>query len=309
MQSAYSEVDQASSVLQHRFGLSRRAADDITSSRFLNGEASAGLGGTLGPATLGVGAKGGRNQSWIDSDIGIASEDRDRISGALRQISDSHNRTSTREGFMRTVSTSSNSQVHSAATGLNCSLTETRTSSLEARRSEEAGRRLEDQASYHAGTSAAGNLNLSQSYRKWCMAEIENNRDYYGDVRFGNTAFQLGLKGQALERKFVECYAGQIKTAVESQLILPPAAPIASPSVSTPANVRRAAPTGAISAPEALPQGPAPSAIHDEVAGRQRAGTQRIGAARSELDGITAEAKGASAEAADAVKEWKPSGQ
>lgn len=126
VQTAYSEVDQASNVLQQKYGLSRRAADDITVSWFLNGEASAGVGGNFGPATLSAGAKGGRNQSWTDSDIGIASEDRDKISGTLRQISDSHNWTSTRDGFLRTVSTSTNSRVRSTATGLNASLTETR---------------------------------------------------------------------------------------------------------------------------------------------------------------------------------------
>jgi conjugal transfer mating pair stabilization protein TraG len=36
---AFSEVDNASTTLQRQFGLSRRAADDITVSWFLNGEA------------------------------------------------------------------------------------------------------------------------------------------------------------------------------------------------------------------------------------------------------------------------------
>lgn len=309
VQSAYSEVDQASNVLQQRYGLSRRAADDITTSWFLNGEASAGVGGSFGPATLSAGAKGGRNQSWTDSDVGIASEDRDRISGTLRQISDSHNWTSSRDGFLRTVNTSTDSRVHSTASGLNASLTDTKTSTLEARRSEETGNRLEDQASYYSGTNAAGNLNLSQTYREWGMAEIENNRDYYGDVRFDDTAFQLSPKGQALQRKFVESYAGGIKSEVESELVLPPVTPIGSPSVSTPASVRRSAPLGAVSDPGELPQGPSPSTIHDEVAGQQGAGRQRIGGARTRLEGITGGAKGASAEAADEVKEWKPSGQ
>lgn len=309
VQTAYSEVDQASNVLQQKYGLSRRAADDITVSWFLNGEAAAGVGGNFGPATLSAGAKGGRNQSWTDSDIGIASEDRDKISGTLRQISDSHNWTSTRDGFLRTVSTSTNSRVHSTAVGLNASLTETKTSSLEARRSEETGNRLEQQASFFSGSNAAGNLNLSQAYREWGMAEIENNRDYYGDVRFDDTSFQLSPKGQALQRKFVESYAGSIKAEVESELVLPPVAPIGNPSVTTPASVRSSAPLGAIPGPAPLPQGPSPSTIHDEVIGQQSAGRQRIIGERTRLEGLTGGANGASAEAADAVKEWKPSGQ
>lgn len=309
VQSAYSEVDQASNVLQQKFGLSRRAADDITTSWFLNGEASAGIGGNFGPATLSAGAKGGRNQSWTDSDIGIASEDRDKISGTLSQISDSHNWTSTRDGFLRTVSTSTDSRVHSTATGLNASLTETKTSTLEARRSEETGNRLEQQASFFSGNNAAGNLNLSQAYRDWGMAEIDNNRDYYGDVRFDDTAFQLSPKGQALQHKFVESYADSIRSGVESELVLPPGAPIGTPSVTTPASVRATAPLGVVPAPGGLPQGPPPSTIHDEVVGKQGAGQHRIGGERSRLEGLTGGANGASAEAADEVKEWKPSGQ
>ena len=309
VQTAYSEVDQASSVLQHKYGLSHRAADDISTSWFLNGDASAGLGGNFGPGTLGVGAKGGRNQTWTDSDIGIATEDRDKISGTMRQISDSHNWTSTRDGFVRTVSSSSNSHVSSTASGLNTSLAETKTSTVEARRSNEAGDRLEEQAAYYAGASAAGNLNLSQTYREWGMGEIENNRDYYGNVRFDDTQFQLSPKGQALQRRFVESYAGNIKSEVDSELVLPQAAPIGSPSVSTPATVRANAPLGAIPEPGGLSQGPPPPTIHDEVGGQQHAGRQQIGAARKRLEGVTDGAKGASAEAADAVKEWKPNDQ
>src|SRR5690606_40692209 len=57
--SAFSEVDSASSNLQQQFGLSRRAADDITVSWFLNGEATAGVGGSLGPIELAGNARGG----------------------------------------------------------------------------------------------------------------------------------------------------------------------------------------------------------------------------------------------------------
>ena len=195
VQTAYSEVDQASNALQQKYGLSRRAADDITTTWFLNGEASGGLGINAGVFNAGASLRGGRNQSWTDSDIGIASEDRDRITGSLRQISDSHNWSSTRDGFMRTVSTSSDSRVRSSASGLNASLAETQSATAESRRSDETANRLESQASYYSGSNAAGNLNLSQSYREWGMAEIDNNRDYYGNVRFDDTAFQLSPKG------------------------------------------------------------------------------------------------------------------
>ena len=304
VQSAYSEVDQASLGLQRQFGLSRRAADDISTAWFLGGEASADAGISAGVASAKVGVRGGGTRTWTDSDIGIASEDRSKIYGSLSQTAESHNWNSTRDGFLRTVGTSTSSRVNSTASGLNASLTETKTSTLEARRSEETGNRLERQASFFSGSNAAGNLNLSQNYREWGMAEIENNRDYYGDVRFDDTAFQLSPKGQALQRKFVESYAGNIKSEVESELVLPPVTPIGSPAVSTPASVRATTPLGVISAPKGLPQGPDPSSIRDEVARQQGVGHQRISGQRSDLQGITDPAKGASAEAADDVKEW-----
>ena len=175
---AFSEVDNASTTLQRQFGLSRRAADDITVSWFLNGQASAGVGGSLGPVELGAKASGGRNKSWTDSDVGIASEDRNRITGTLQQLSDTRNWSNTREGFLRQTSSSSSSQVSTSAAGLSRSLTEAQTYSVEARRAEELASRLENQASWYEGANAAGSLNLSQAYREWGMAELEANRDY-----------------------------------------------------------------------------------------------------------------------------------
>ena len=73
---AFSEIDNASRTLQQQFGLSRRAADAITVSWFLNGYAGGKLKGERGPIGGELGLRGGRNQTWTDSDIGIASEDR-----------------------------------------------------------------------------------------------------------------------------------------------------------------------------------------------------------------------------------------
>lgn len=59
--SAFSEVDNASKTLQQQFGLSRRAADDITVSWFLNGDGALGLKGEKGAGSASIGVKGGRN--------------------------------------------------------------------------------------------------------------------------------------------------------------------------------------------------------------------------------------------------------
>jgi conjugal transfer mating pair stabilization protein TraG len=302
IQTAFSEVDQASTNLQRQFGLSRRAADDITVAWFLNGEAGASAGVTNGVASANIGAKGGRNQAWTDSDIGIASEDRSRIFGSLAQMSDSRNWLSTRDGFVRSVSTSSSSSVSTTASGMNASLTESQSYSREARRAEELANRLESQAAFFEGSSAAGSLNLSQAYREWGLAEIERNRDYYGSVRFDDVTFQLSPGGQALQGKFIESYAEQLRDGIDDRLVLTPGEPVSRPTMSSPAAVRGRASIGGGAQPS-VPQ-VAPDELHDEVQRAQAAGRQRIGGSRSRLDAVTKGAQGASAEAADDVKEW-----
>lgn len=304
IQTAFSEVDQASTNLQRQFGLSRRAADDITTAWFLNGEASAGVGvgGKTSMFNAGAGLKGGRNQSWTDSDIGIASEDRSRIMGSLQQMSDSRNWSSTRDGFIRSVSTSSSSSISTTASGMNASLTEAQSYSREARRAEELANRLETQASFFEGNSAAGSLNLSQAYREWGLVEIERNRDFYGSVRFDDTAFQLSAEGQALQAKFVESYAEQLRDGIEDRLVLAPGQAVSRPNISGADAVRGGAAIGS-EIPSSLPQVDTNS-IRDEVERVQGAGRQRLQESRGRLDGITKSARGASAEAADEVKKW-----
>src|SRR3546814_18700771 len=115
MGTTVSEIDSASRTLQQQFGLSRRASDDITVSWFLNGDAGIGARGNRGNIRGDAGLRGGRQQSWTDSDIGIASEDRSRLLAALTQISESRNWSSTREGFLRETSASSESLVSTTA--------------------------------------------------------------------------------------------------------------------------------------------------------------------------------------------------
>jgi conjugal transfer mating pair stabilization protein TraG len=303
IQKAFSEVDQASTTLQRQFGLSRRAADDITDAWFVGGEASANAGVTNGIAGANVGLKGGGNRTWSDSDIGIASEDRSRILGSLQQMSDSRNWSSTRDGFLRTVTTSSNSSISSSASGMSASLTEAQSYSREARRAKELANRLESQASLFEGNSAAGSLNLSQAYREWGLGEIERNRDFYGNVRFDDTAIQLSPQGQALQAKFIETYAEQVRDGIQDRLVLPAAQAIERPDVTSAASVRSGANVGS-----GAGRSPSPPVnvddIGDEVGRAQDAGRKRIGESRQNLDTVTKGAQGASSEAADDVKEW-----
>jgi conjugal transfer mating pair stabilization protein TraG len=302
IQTAFSEVDQASTNLQRQFGLSRRAADDISTAWFLGGEAGVKAGGEAGLLSGSIGARGGGTRTWTDSDIGIASEDRSRIMGSLQQMSDSRNWSSTRDGFIRSVSTSSSSSISTTADGLNASLTEAQSYSREARRAEELANRLESQASFFEGNSAAGSLNLSQAYREWGLVEIERNRDFYRDVRFDDVAFQLSPEGQALQAKFIESYAEELRDGIEDRLVLAPGQSVSRPNIAGADAVRNRA-SVAGSMPSGVPQVDT-DGIRDEVGRVQGAGRQRIGDSRDRLDAITKDARGASAEAADDVKEW-----
>ncbi|MDE0902447.1 MAG: conjugal transfer protein TraG N-terminal domain-containing protein [Erythrobacter sp.] len=300
---AFSEVDNASRTLQQQFGLSRRASDDITISWFLNGEAGAGAKADGGVLNAQAGVRGGRNQSWTDSDIGIASEDRGRIMGTLRQLSDSRNWSNTREGFLRETSSSSVSQVSTSSSGLSRSLTEAESYTREARRAEEVASRLENQASWYEANSAAGTLNLSQAYREWGMAEIEANRDYYGPVRFDDIEFQMSARGQQLQSRFVESYADRLQDDIEADLSLPDFAPVSRPGIGSAGQVRARGAVGSAGGPS-MPDAPDRSDITDEVERVRRQGRGRIGTVRTYLDRQTEGATGASEEAADDVKEW-----
>jgi conjugal transfer mating pair stabilization protein TraG len=302
IQTAFSEVDQASTSLQRQFGLSRRAADDISTAWFLGGEAGAKAGISNGVLSGSIGAKGGGTRTWTDSDIGIASEDRSRIFGSLSQMSDSRNWSSTRDGFVRSVSASSSSSISTTASGMNASLTEAQSFSIEARRAEELANRLESQASFFEGNSAAGNLNLSQAYREWGLAEIESNRDYYGNARFDDVTFQLSAEGQALQAKFVESYAEQLRDGIDDRLVLAPGLPVSRPAISSAGSVRGRAQTGGGGSGSVPRVGSGD--IHEEVQRAQASGRQKIADSRARLDAITKGAQGASAEAADDVKEW-----
>ncbi|MGE8140669.1 conjugal transfer protein TraG N-terminal domain-containing protein [Novosphingobium sp. NPDC080210] len=302
IQTAFSEVDQASTSLQRQFGLSRRAADDISTAWFLGGEAGAKAGISNGVASANVGLKGGGTRTWTDSDIGIASEDRSRIFGSLSQMADSRSWSSTRDGFVRSVSTSSSSSISSTASGMNASLTEAQSFTSEARRAEELANRLESQASFFEGNSAAGSLNLSQAYREWGLAEIESNRDFYGNARFDDITFQLSPEGQALQAKFIESYAEQLRDGIDDRLVLAPGLPVSRPAVSGAGSVRGRAQTGG-GASGSVPRVGA-GGLQEEVQRAQAAGRQKITGSRGRLDAITKGAQGASAEAADDVKEW-----
>lgn len=135
------------------------------------------------------------------------------------------------------------------------------------------------------------------------MAEIEANRDYYGPVRFDDINFQMSPKGQQLQARFVETYADRLHDRIEGDLRLPAFAPVARPGVSGAGDVRSQGPRGGGGSGGVVPT-VYPSGIGDEVRAAQSGGRTRINQSRGNLETVTRDAKGASEEAADEVKEW-----
>ncbi|MDN8991430.1 hypothetical protein Q0P26_13795, partial [Staphylococcus aureus] len=82
------------------------------------------------------------------------------------------------------------------------------------------------------------------AYREWGLVEIERNRDFYGNVRFDDLTFQLSPESQALQGKFIESYAEQLRDGIEDRLVLTPGQPISPPSVTGPGSVRARAQIG-----------------------------------------------------------------
>lgn len=259
MGTAFSEVDSASKQLQQQFGLSERASYDVASSWFLRGEASAGIGGSLGPVELGAKTTGGKGKNWTQSDAEIYARDHGMINGTMSQISTNRNWTQSREAFERETSTSSVSQISSQSSGITRSLTEAESYTKEARKSQEMSSRLEEQASWFETNSVAGSLNLSQDYRQWGMAEMAANPDYYGNARFDDIAFQMSPQGQQLQARFIDGYADRLHDDIEKDISGPAPKPMPRPDISSAADVR-----GGISVAP-IGTGPVPTAQSSEL--------------------------------------------
>ena len=135
------------------------------------------------------------------------------------------------------------------------------------------------------------------------MTEIDANRDYYGPVRFDDIDFQMSARGQQLQARFVESYAEQLNADIADDLVLLPFAPVARPAVKSADGVRGSVRLGGV--PGSLGD---PSSDREDIARDvdrvQQQGERRVGTVEGYLDGKTRDAKGASAEAADDVKEW-----
>ena len=135
------------------------------------------------------------------------------------------------------------------------------------------------------------------------MAEIEANRDYYGPVRFDDIAFQMSPAGQQLQARFVASYAERLHHDIEGEIALPAAAPISRPGVGSRGDVRGSVRLGSVPGNLSNPSS-APDDIGRAVDRVQSRGGDRVDSVGGYLDRRTRNARGATEEAADEIKEW-----
>jgi len=105
-----------------------------------------------------------------------------------------------------------------------------------------------------------------------------------------------------LQAKFIESYAEQLRDGIDDRLVLVPGQPVSRPAVSGAGSVRGRAQTGGGDSGSVPRVGVGD--VQEDVQRAQAAGRQKITDSRGRLDAITKGAQGASAEAADDVKEW-----
>ena len=125
--SSFNEVDQASRMLQSRFGLRAEVADSIATEKFVSGSVSANAGGSARTSELPrwahlrqPEARGLRSAGRTAMSPPFLATGR-RIEDALESWSTNHGWSQNRDAFDRSVATSSRSDVSSSASGISSS--------------------------------------------------------------------------------------------------------------------------------------------------------------------------------------------
>ena len=258
--SSFNEVDQASRMLQSRFGLRAEVADSIATEKFVSGSvsANAGVGANFGVAKVGASASGsaGASRRWTDSDVAAVSRDGSRIEDALESWSANHGWSQNRDAFERAVATSSRSDVSSNASGISSSLVEAQNFNREARRFYEEADRLETRWSARDGEGVSGSLNTSDAFLAFARAEIAGTPLVYRDFDPANATHwhsgdaQITSERDLLMSKYVGQVGAEMRAEVEEHLTAPDANGLARPAASSGQDVRAIGAVAARSMPK-----------------------------------------------------------
>lgn len=319
--SSFNEVDQASRMLQSRFGLRAEVADSIAVEKFVSGSAGVegGVGANFGVARIGASASlsGGKSKRWTDSDIASVSRDGTRIQDALEQWSTNRGWSENQDSFSRSVATSSRSDVTSRASGITSSITEAQSFSREAREFYEEADRLEQRWSSSDSDGVSGSLNTSDAFLSFARAEIASTPLVYRSFDPANATHwssddpQIAMERDLLISRYVDSVGQQMRDEIEARLSSPSAEGIERPAISSASDVHAAGRASAASVPGIS----AASAdadlversevIRDEVMDAQSRGSELIERNRQIRDADTSGAAGAPSRAgAERARQW-----
>ena len=298
--SSFNEVEQASHMLQSRFGLRAEVADAIAVEKFVSGSAGieGGVGASFGAARIGAsaGTKTGVAKRWTDNDVASVSRDGSRIDDALNSWSENHNWSQNRDSFDRTVATSSRSEIASSASGISSTITDAANFSKEARRYYEASQRLEERWSTQDSNGVNGSLNTSDTFLAFARREISGTPLIYRTFDPANAAHwyssdsQLKNERDLLISRYIEGASIQMRTELSKQIEEPRPEGLLIPSIAGAHDVRT---RGGGKLPtlhngEDLANGgqlrSRSNAIRSEVALGQARGSETLGIKRSDAD-------------------------
>lgn len=319
---SFNEVDQASRMLQSRFGLRAEVANTIAVEKFISGSlgANLGLGGKFGAASAGISGTltGGLAKRWTESDVASVSRDGSRIEEALESWSVNHGWSANRDAFERSVATSSRSDVSSNASGITASFTEAQNFSREARRFYDVADRFESRWSIRDGEGVSGLLNTSDAFLDFARAEIAATPVFYREFDPANATHwhsadtQIAFERDMLISRYLEHVGDTMRNEIEEHLQAPISSGQVAPSITSEQEVRASG--AALSVTEMANPTAADlllervETVRSEVSDGQAAGGQMVASKQRIRDADTAvAAAGPSADGADRARDWSVS--
>lgn len=317
--STFNEVDQASRMLQSRFGLRAEVADSIAVEKFVSGSAraEAGIGANFGAARVGASASAsaGITRRWTDNDVASVSRDGARIEDALNQWSSNRGWATNRDTFDRAVVATSQSDVSSRASGISSSITEAKSFSREARKFYEEANRLEQRWSLSDGGTVSGALNTSDAFLTFARDEIAKTPLVYGNFDPANATHwfsgdpQIGRERDMLLQRYVSHASNRMRTDLAARLTTPSSAGIIEPSAHGSSYVRalrsdREAAESVVGGTRATDISADAESIRAEVDAAQHRGEARVSQSRRLREADTDAVEPPTKNSADRARSW-----
>ena len=293
--STFNEVDQASKMLQTRFGLRAEVADAIAVEKFVSGSASVegGIGANFGVARIGASASlsGGKSKRWSQSEVASVSREGSRINDALHQWSETHGWSQNKDTFDRSAVSTSRSEVASNASGISSSVAEAHTLTKEARAYFEEAKRFESRWSSSEGSGVQGSLNTSDAFLSFARSEITTTPMVYQTFDPANATHwatsdpQISRERQLLVSRYMGTVSQAMRADVESHLSAPTPSGLTPPSAGAGVQLPAAHMMPMSIDTSSIRSGS--DSISNEVTERQLEGQQRIHARTHNLDADT----------------------